>query len=160
MCAVTLVHTHVRTPRHWIKVWTHTVSGVCVTLCVLAKPVKRNHSSRNVHFAQRSLISTVTQAVKFQRRFCLLTSEHISSLRAAPPGLCDRQRNGFYSRCSFSTNTRPYTDAAAVKQMKMCFFYLVIVFMCGVICIFSAPAHFVIAVLLVNCSSYPLSSSF
>lgn len=107
MCAVTLVHTHIRTPRHWIKVWTHTVSGVCVTLCVLAKPVKRNHSSRNIHFAQRSLISTVTQAVKFQRRFCPLTSGHISSLQAAPPGLCDRLRNWFYLRCSFSTNTRP-----------------------------------------------------
>lgn len=61
MRAETCVHKHARTHtrtharRHWIKMWTHTVSRICVALCVLAKPMKQNHSGRNVHFAQKEL---------------------------------------------------------------------------------------------------------
>lgn len=82
----TLTHVH----RHWLKMRTHTVSGICVALCVVAKAMKQNHGRRNVHFAQRTLNSTTdTQAVKFQNRFLsFLTTEHIPSLQAVRPELC------------------------------------------------------------------------
>lgn len=72
MRAETRVHALTHAQRHWLKMWTHTVIGICVALCVVAKAMKQNHGRRNVHFAQRTLNSTTdTQAVKFQNRFCL-----------------------------------------------------------------------------------------
>lgn len=77
-CARRPARTHAH--RRWLRKGTHTVSRVCVALCVVARAMKQNHSRRKVHFAQRTLnCTTDTQAVKFHSSFSSFpTAEHVA----------------------------------------------------------------------------------
>lgn len=104
MCTEARARTHAH--RHWLRKGTHTVSRVCVALCVVARAMKQNHSRRKVHFAQRTLnCTTDTQAVKFQSRFLSFpTAEHI----AFKP----------------KSKTRTLSKAEKLIVMKVLFFHL------------------------------------
>lgn len=116
-CVPMLTHVH----RHWLKMRTHTVSGICVALCVVAKAMKQNHGRRNAHFAQKTLNPTTdTRAVKFQNRFGLFWQ--VNSFYH--PSQCDLSCvEGSKMDCNenyifpLETNTRQHADNSVVLWM-------------------------------------------
>lgn len=91
---------------------THTVSGICVALCAVAKAMKQNHSSRNFHFAQRTLNSTSHPDCEISDEILsFLTSEHIPTPLAVSPELfqTDCNENDLFP---LQTDTRTQADMA------------------------------------------------
>lgn len=92
--SVCSVHTHTHNDTEWkcgLTLW----AGSALHYVFLPNQWNKTAVAETFTLPQRSSISTaVVQTAKRQRSFCLPTSEHTSSLRAAPPEPCDRLKNG------------------------------------------------------------------
>lgn len=130
--SVCSVHTHTHNDTEWkcgLTLW----AGSALHYVFLPNQWNKTAVAETFTLPQRSSISTaVVQTAKRQRSFCLPTSEHTSSLWAAPPEPCDRLKNGRI------TVDLLHADISQVQQTKHVFFIIIIFhfcFICRVKCI-------------------------